>query len=1485
MKQALSILPLEDSFSQLFKKSCIELISNKPNTTQQETEEENAPIVNMIPMEIEVEEDKEEDPKKPLFQLLYQVTVTLNSLVDLFPSQFSSFYLDISPLFTEVSNIPFLFTLQDSSITAILQLLTHMVKLNSSTNSLFFTGKNETKPFYFLLHAYSHQTSSIIQQALEELLFVLCDESQVWTLLVEPRSTLQFYLHLLTPSLLHYLFTVVMDLRSQRIRFLSRNHHDNTQIPLLFYALMYSALKPKVQDMTVNLYLCLQGLFLTQAHCITDCLELMKKYVNEAMLWNEGEKVEGDHLLNCPMNDDMLQMLRRIIEEWSCDNEPIKLRSCIKIDLTEYDNVNEDSIDQALLSLYHTFLWHSVYQDDILELMKLPSLQRYILLSPCILEDLSNQQSHQVLNESLNSLLPFYQSFTAIHFSLPYNFPPRSPAHVNLILLFIYQSLLTHHFSHIDLFKQLIQSCNLEDIETLLSITSSIFLSFYLIEESLPFVLILLQYMISFTEPISSSIQRSFIQVIQHQSSPNTIYLLTYFASALYSEEKLQLIHSILSQPSLHYEDLQIFLLPLDLSLIQQLIPAATQHSYFVSLLLHNLNHSHTPFIQQVLIDSLLLQFIQLLKEPLYQQFIQFLLKTYSSLHCLFWSLILSPACDSILYQFFPFITNLLILSLTHPDILHTPSEQTILSSIHSSSFFTDLVNHLSSTQLSVYLECFQLLTKYPQFSTSVPIDIITICKQSFKKEALTYQRFSTILCLCQQERNEKAIGLLILRCIQELAKNWGKDGTAEEEDLNQVKDELTSLLLQSSSILQLLLKKQQDLITKFCRFLLRSQLEDWRALRLLRIWIQASYQLNIILSGITDVNIIELITTHSSYPIILKQLKQECVCSNDNELRQRWLSFTPEQYQYSVEFFNLILVVLKNNPFACSQALFFQLLSLYNCSLSPSDLILRSIFQLLHSSKRFLLEDVGYLFGEFAPTSVSDNIQTPSNWLLEAISGLRLRKSIESFPREKETEMEEEHDEHDDKEEEEEEEKDLLHDEEDEDICRMEQLEIDEEKEGVIPSTIPSQSSFNPNLDCIELLLTQDFHFEYKPNDSILLIDPSIYLPLLHYYFSITTIDVHSYISHGVPGYLLACLTSSNLIIRQCASCLLQRFYELLQDSSFYEQKQICLAFRKLQNSIETPTIQLSSIPVSFFNESLGILLRPGNTLYSYVNRFFLSFPTFNLNDVPLFNQLFLNEQENYKQIRAWCLRYILRGTQSYQDYVILNRRHVISQVQALLTAANTDLYTQKCCLGIILRLSSIPAVAPILYHNIGIFPWLSMILPFMKSRVLLYTVLQILLNCLHSDHMVLTEGVIVDSLIVLKQLFESVKVSEAGEELGDMNKLVLEGIQGYLWICQNWEHNENGIIEDLFYCIWKMILNQVKMYKGKKTEEGYSLILSNCVLSNDDFFLLCDPQLKSMEVCYSECCELLKEIKKVLPFSSSLFYESEDLYDSLFL
>ena len=155
MKQALSILPLEDSFSQLFKKSCIELISNKPNTTQQETEEENAPIVNMIPMEIEVEEDKEEDPKKPLYQLLYQVTVTLNSLVDLFPSQFTSFYLDISPLFTEVSNKPFLFTLQDSSITAILQVLTHMVRLNSSTSSLFFTGKNEMKPFFFLLHAYS----------------------------------------------------------------------------------------------------------------------------------------------------------------------------------------------------------------------------------------------------------------------------------------------------------------------------------------------------------------------------------------------------------------------------------------------------------------------------------------------------------------------------------------------------------------------------------------------------------------------------------------------------------------------------------------------------------------------------------------------------------------------------------------------------------------------------------------------------------------------------------------------------------------------------------------------------------------------------------------------------------------------------------------------------------------------------------------------------------------------------------------------------------------------------------------------------------------------------------------------------------------------------------------------------------------------------------------------------------------------------------
>ena len=166
MKQALSILPLEDSFSQLFKKSCIELVSNKPiSTIHKDTEEENAPIINMIPMEMEVEEDKEEDPKKPLYQLLYQVTVTLNSLVDLFPSQFTSFYLDISPLFTEVSNKPFLFTLQDSSITAILQLLTHMVRLNSSTSSLFFTGKNEMKPFFFLLHAYSYQTSSLIQPA------------------------------------------------------------------------------------------------------------------------------------------------------------------------------------------------------------------------------------------------------------------------------------------------------------------------------------------------------------------------------------------------------------------------------------------------------------------------------------------------------------------------------------------------------------------------------------------------------------------------------------------------------------------------------------------------------------------------------------------------------------------------------------------------------------------------------------------------------------------------------------------------------------------------------------------------------------------------------------------------------------------------------------------------------------------------------------------------------------------------------------------------------------------------------------------------------------------------------------------------------------------------------------------------------------------------------------------------------------------------
>lgn len=1484
-----SYIPLEDSLSQLFKKCCVALLNEQTlveKITVKSQPDRSAPVVNMISNEMEVEDetDSEEPQQNEHSRLLCQLTATLNSLFSLFAKGLTQFRIDVIPLFSSLNSRPLIASFDTDDQTILLELLINIAKNNPSFIGQIITGKNEIKPLLFLLQLYPSLMKPT-QDKLKQLLYILFEESQCFSSLSTSMSTLSILVEMLTPSLCQYLYEVIIDIRSQRIRFLTRNNQCHLQTPLLFHTFLYSALKPKAGNQVVNLFICCQVFFLTQAHTVKDCLALTKKYIEEAMMMKE-ENLGKDRLLAGPMNDDLLIMLRHLVQEWSGEGESIKKGSLLSLDMNSIDTEYEENVDDSLSTLFHSFLWHTITKDDYEQLLKRTHLHPLLLLSSLQVEGCSVQEAHKLLLESISvnssssSVIEPLSTYISLHYHLLCPSIHSSSHLSNQIILFLCHSFMENDYSHSEQLTNLVKVSSLEALESVIVVSCSSFESLFLKEECLDYASTLLSRIASFEKGLSHDVERKVIDLLASAYSTNSVYLLTYCSSALYTEEKLRMIHSILSTPTIQYNRLQPFVFPLDNSLIQQLFQASTTQDYYVKLLTLNLSRSYEEAVKAFFTSSVLGLYLQHIDNEIVQQLISFLLKTYSSIHVDFWKVVLSPSYDNVLHKHFILFTSYLVMSLTHAAIKHTSAEEEIVSIVHDSPFFSDLMACLPNNPDSVVLECFQVLTQYSQFSSERVLDVVSLCKKAFKEEGISKERFDSLLLLCKQDQNEKAMGILILRGLQKLAKKWGGNEIIQNDDINDFIDSLTDLLISEPSLLVLLLKKQNDLLMRFCRLLLRKSLEDWRGVKLLRIILEASYQSNITIPNVSDINLLELVVTHSSYSTILTRIREECLSSNDDELRQKWLSFSPTHYLYSVEFFLFIKVVIQYNPFYCSQSLYFQLLSMYNCSFSPSDRILRDILRSLHLSNRFALEDVGYLFGRFAPASASENIQTPSTWLLEAVSGLRLRKSIEEFPREKQEVMEEE------EEEEVKEEEDIVNDVIDEDEERRIELEgMEVEEEDYENHEVMVDNVFDEHMDCIEMLMTKDIQFEVSGNSSILLVDPTVYLPLIHYYLNLSSVDIRAYIAHGVPGYILACMTSSNAIIRQCASCILQRFYEIVLDSSFFEQKQIALVFRKLQNSIAVPSIQLSSIVVSFINESLGILLRPGSPLYTQINRFFVSFPTFNLEDTPLFHQLFLNEKEDYKQLRAWCLRYILRGTQSYQDYLILNRRHVVSQIQSFATSSNTDLYTQKCCLGIVLRLSTIPAVVPSLYRSVGLFPWLSMVLKAAKSRVIVWCVMEVLGNLIRGLSPSMNENGVICSLMIIEQVLGLLHSTKEEEELGDMNRILLNAIEDYHLLCHNSKSIWNSSTQEYFFKVWKMILETMKKYKGKKSSETANLILQDCVLSNDDFFLLCDPQLLSLEVVYTNCCVLLKEIKSSLPFPAKLFADVEKDYDLLFI
>ena len=1476
-----SILPSSESFFSLFKHllSCLtkkEPISGKVRRKKEEEVDSNLVVSTTKVMEVEEEEEK---PKTELIvQTLMDYLVLHYSL---FPAGIAQIRLDVSALFVPTANVPLLFSLEERTQVSILHFFHTIVSRNTNLVSAL-TVKNQNKPLLTLLNHFNETPFLAVQEALESLLLSLLTVCYFFMNIPNSKLFLHFLLRCPLPSFSTFLHETVQDLKSQRIRFISRDHGFQLNPPLSFSAALYASLKPSAVNTEVFFFTFTQMLLMTNPCALFSVQGLIAKYVDEA-----GK--EESSLFAGQMNEDMLQALRNLQRYWSHEPKCEDPRGTMELNLT--------GREITIHSLFHCALWHDLMQGQVEEVVKNPIMLLVLLLNCSRMENKSvtetllflvNSESARngddfVKLASVCLLLRFTDNMAGIQ-----ELCSSMKLHPNLsvLMLLLVLGVTENQWNWVSLWRTFVETCPDCDIISLTEFTlSPEVVSFWTASPSQTYNSLLLQRFISILGGNTDQLRRQLITLLL-SNTDSSLVSLSLLHPFFFAEEKLVFFQRLVE----HCEDSSLvstlsslsiqWKVPFELSLLQQLVTRCASSSLCVVLLWSMLDSipSLPPSVSSSIPGSLIDVCLSQLQNDPYFRLAKLLLGQSSS-HRVHFLHLLSSSFDDYAHQHFPRLCSLLSICLHSPD-----SRGSTLSLLPSTSFVSCFLQSLTAasssctsnsvdggsctstsggsgnniTDTSEYdvNEAMTALAHEPslftQASSLLVAEMATVCKGAFAT-SLSVGFLQVLMSLCEQmgSERERLESILLLKGIQAIAKRWQKEVEVEGEFVREFVRQLEG----HRDALNRIARKQPDLAGRFIKLILKKGLQDTTSLNLLLLLLQAVNDERVEMEGLSSDRVLELIVNHSEYSAVLDRIRTDCVCPDDDALRTRWYHFTLEQYSYSVVFLRVIQLLLHQSPRSCTPQLFTQLLSLYACSLSPSDRVLRDIFKELYVLEQFSLEDYGYLFGRFAPSSAGNVVETPSTWVIDVISSLRFRKSCEAFP----SEMEE-------KEEMEIEEREVSEEDDSEDEFNPLVGQVESRRNSI--SLPASESSFNDTEDCIDVLLRTSFSSLPVTRDSILLVDPTIFLPLLHYYLHLDSTAPFLYISHGILGYLITSLSSSNSTIRQCGSCLLQRLFEIISDSSFNEKKQIELLLRKFQNSIENPATRIPAIITSFLTESVGILLRPGNTMYSAINRFFLNGATFPLSDIPLFNQLFLSSGEDYRTSRAWCMRFILRGTQSETDVKLLNRRHVISQIQSFATSSICDAYSEKLGLAEIIRLVSIPAVIPLLCRNMNILPWIVSVMLRTRQNIIRFACIEMIEQITNAGYVSFTEGL----LVVRKMLLMCEKVDRV-----TANKVILPCLRVFVKVCSDVEGSAQE--KAMMVAELSQLMARVAEMKACDEKEG---VVENCQLSNDDFILLCEPVLRSVAQCREEAETLLKEA------SLSVLRENHQLekeLDALFL
>ncbi|KAI8916775.1 ribosome 60S biogenesis N-terminal-domain-containing protein [Powellomyces hirtus] len=246
-------------------------------------------------------------------------------------------------------------------------------------------------------------------------------------------------------------------------------------------------------------------------------------------------------------------------------------------------------------------------------------------------------------------------------------------------------------------------------------------------------------------------------------------------------------------------------------------------------------------------------------------------------------------------------------------------------------------------------------------------------------------------------------------------------------------------------------------------------------------------------------------------------------------------------------------------------------------------------------------------------------------------------------------------------------------------------------------------------------------------------LYDPAFFLPLIASSLIVPdshtqpAISARTLLESNSLGLAVLALSSNSDATRRAGYFILDLAYPYIIASAeqLKERNQILLALDGLKNAIgerkdamiskfattqgRGDTQRIPSIMALFIAQALMVAIKPEHEMYPLINRFFLQRPVVDMEDIPMFYELFYSASDNCRKERVWMLRLLTCGLKSAADYRLYKRRHVVDILLSFYPSPLADTQTRKLVLEFLLRATTLPSVLSDMITQSGLLVFLT--------------------------------------------------------------------------------------------------------------------------------------------------------------------------------